>query len=104
MESIIVCAIDAINSMPSQTIRRNSIYYELLTYLNHMVAFINYKKYDEAVIFSVRGLKLIRGYKKSMENEFTERSKKCFEIAIALLDDNELITDEGKYFISRLEG
>lgn len=101
MESIIVMALEAINNMPKGTLKRNSHYYELLTYLNHTTAFVEYKKYDDAVIFAIRGLKLLDKYEE--ENIFIIKSKIYFEKTIEFLLDNGLVDEKSEELIKRIK-
>ncbi|MBR2566951.1 MAG: phosphotransferase [Paenibacillus sp.] len=94
----ILCYMKQLNTMevlPESGLRRNSIYYNLITSINHTIALLISGSYDEVALF------INRAYREIDEIHFLETTyiELCREYLRALteyLEDNKLLSSNGQ--------
>lgn len=90
------------NNLPEVALKRNSVHYELVSYINHSITFLICEKYDEVALFIMRAYKFIE--KKQMPNDlYIKLCKDYLNNLIKYLKTNELLSKKGIFYIENLQ-
>lgn len=79
--------------LPQYALRRNSIYYEYVCYINNIYTLLICELYDEVELFINRADKYIKKNEKNIdfENQYIIKSKEFLNTIRDYLDNNNLV-------------
>ena len=88
------------DSLPSSGLKRNSVYYSLITYINHTIALFISEEYDDVALFIKRADTEIKSLKtkKYLQKYFT-LCEQHLQILSCYLLQNKLISENCIEFI-----
>ena len=86
--------------IPEDALRRNSIYYELLTYINHIIAFLICERYDDAALFVVRAVNFIEKFPNNADG-YIKKCKGFADVVAERLISCQYISESGVNYLAR---
>ena len=101
MNDLIEYFIKVNTDIPEDALRRNSIYYELLTYINHIIAFLICERYDEAALFVKRAVNFIEKFPNKADG-YIKKCKGFADVIAERLISCKCISESGVNYLSRV--
>ncbi|CAI6082622.1 hypothetical protein PAECIP112173_03633 [Paenibacillus sp. JJ-100] len=101
----ILCYMKQLNTkevLPESGLRRNSIYYNLITSINHTIALLISGSYDEVALFINRAYREI-DKRHFLETTYIELCRDYLRTLTEYLEDNKLLSSNGQNLLKMKE-